>query len=376
MHPQRLAALSTLFVTSAIAAESIVYIGTYTRKESKGIYAFRFEDTTGKMTPLGLVAETPSPSFLAIHPSGKFLYAVNEVDQFEGEKSGSITAFSIDRASGKLTQLNAVSSKGRGPCHLNVDAKGQTLLVANYGGGSIASYGIGADGKLSAAVSSIQHTGSSVNKGRQSEPHAHSINIDEKRKLAVVADLGLDKVFFYGLDSVKHTLTATPKYSVSTNPGSGPRHFAFDPKGKYGYVINEMQSTVSVIELGGAEPRIGQSVSTLPTGYDNPRTSTAEVRVHPSGKFLYGSNRGHDSIAMFSIDKGGSLKTLGHAPVQGKTPRNFTVDPSGKFLLVANQDSDNLVLFQVQTDGILKPTGTNLPLSMPVCVRFLSLSKR
>ena len=376
MHPQRLAALTAIFMTSAIAAESIVYIGTYTRKESKGIYAFRFDDTSGKMTPHGLVAETPSPTFLAIHPSGKFLYAVNEVNEFQGETSGSITAFSIDRTSGKLTELNAVSSKGTGPCHLNVDANGSTLLVANYGGGSIASYGIGADGKLSAAVSSIQHTGSSVNKQRQGEPHAHSINIDEKRKLAVVADLGLDKVFFYGLDSAKHMLTATPKFSVSTNPGAGPRHFAFHPKGKFGYIINELQSTVSVIELGGAEPKIGQSVSTLPAGYQNPQTSTAEVRVHPSGKFLYGSNRGHDSIAMFSIDKGGKLKALGHTPVQGKTPRNFTIDPSGKFLLAANQDSDNLVLFQVQTDGTLKPSGTNLPISMPVCVRFLPLSKR
>jgi 6-phosphogluconolactonase len=368
MH--RLAASTAFFLAHAIAAESIVYIGTYTRKESKGIYAFRFDDANGKMTPLGLAAESPSPSFLAIHPNGKFLYAVNEVNEFAGEKAGSITAFSIDRATGKLTQLNAVSSKGTGPCHLNVDASGKTLLVANYGGGSIASYSIGADGKLSDAVSFVQHTGSSVNKQRQGEPHAHSINIDEKRKVAVVADLGLDKVLFYGLDTAKHTLTPTPMHSVSTAAGAGPRHFAFHPKGNYGYVINELQSTVSTIRLG-TNPKLIASITTLPEGYQNPRTSTAEVRVHPSGKFLYGSNRGHDSIAMFSIDKSGNLKPLGHASVQGKTPRNFNIDPSGKFVLVANQDSDNLVLFQVDSDGTLKPTGTNLPLSMPVCVRFV-----
>jgi 6-phosphogluconolactonase len=371
----RLLSYAALFMTSTIAAESIVYIGTYTRKESKGIYAFRFDDQTGKLTPLGLAVETPSPSFLAIHPSGKFLYAVNEIDQFQGEKAGSITSFSIDRTSGKLTQLNAVSSKGTGPCHLNVDAKGQTLLVANYGGGSVASYAIAADGKLSPAVSFIQHTGSSVNMQRQKEPHAHSINIDEKRKLAVVADLGLDKVLFYGLDAAKHSLSPAPKTTVSTAPGAGPRHFAFHPNGSHGYVINELQSTVSVIQLGNT-PKITQSVSTLPDGYQNPRTSTAEVRVHPSGKFLYGSNRGHDSIAVFSIDKTGNLTPLGHTPVQGKTPRNFMIDPSGKFLLVANQDSDTLVMFQIQPDGRLKPTNTTLNVSMPVCVRFVTLSKQ
>ena len=370
MHPSA-ALLAALTMTTAFAAESIVYVGTYTTKQSKGIYAFRFNDADGKMTPLGLMAETPSPSFLAFHPSGKFLYAVNEIDEFQGAKAGSVTAFLIDRKTGKLTQLNAVSTKGTGPCHLSVDATGKTLLIANYGGGSIASYGIDAMGHLSEAVSFIQHTGSSIDKRRQGEPHAHSINVDPTNSFAVVADLGLDKVFFYKLDAAHHTLSPTPQMSVSTNPGAGPRHFAFHPNGKYGYVINEMQSTISMLSLG-ANPKLGTSITTLPAGYQSLSTSTAEVRVHPSGKFLYGSNRGHNSIASFAVDPtNGTLKALGHTPVQGKTPRNFTLDPTGKFLLVANQDSDNLVLFQTEADGHLKSTGTVFEVSMPVCVRFL-----
>jgi 6-phosphogluconolactonase len=357
----------------AFAADPIVYIGTYTRNSSKGIYAFRLSEADGKLTPLGLAAETPSPSFLAIHPSGKYLYAVNEINQFQGQRAGSVTAFSISPAGdGKLTQLNAVSTKGTGPCHISIDPKGKTALIANYGGGSIASYGIGADGRLTEAVSFIQHTGSSVSP-RQREPHAHSINVDAKRKRAAVADLGLDRLLFYSLDPGKHVLSNTPSVAVSLPPGSGPRHYAMHPNRKFGYVINEMLLTVAAVDLRANPPAIFQSISTLP-GKIEQGYSTAEVVVHPSGKFLYGSNRGHNTIAAFSIDsKTGRLTAIGHTSTEGKTPRNFAIDPSGKFLLAANQDSGNVVVFRIGSDGKLTSTGHSVEAGIPVCVRFLKV---
>lgn len=352
---------------SAFAADSLVYVGTYTRTTSKGIYAFRMSGSDGKLTPLGLAAESASPSYLALHPNGKYLYAVNETN------NGAVTSFSIDRATGKLTQLNAVSSKGGGPCHINIDPSGRTALIANYGGGSIASYGIGADGKLTEAVSFIQHSGSSVNPQRQREPHAHSIDVDPKRGLAIVADLGLDKLFFYKLDASKHTLSAAPAHTVSLPPGTGPRHFAMHPNGKYGYVIGEMLMTVTTVDLQGY--RVLDSVTTLP-GPVGPGDSTAEIEAHRSGKFVFGSNRGHNTIAGFTVDpKKGTLKPNGHTSTQGKTPRNFAIDPSGNFLLAANQDSDSIVQFRIGPDGKLSPTGQTAEVGMPVCIRYLSLGK-
>jgi 6-phosphogluconolactonase len=373
----RTAAAASLFaMTSALAAESLVYIGTYTNKDrSKGIYAYRFNDQDGKLTPIGLVAETPSPSFLAIHPSGKFLYAVNEIDSFKGEKAGSLSAFSISKPDGKLTLLNTVSTKGTGPCHVSIDPSGQTAMIANYGGGSIASYGIGSDGKLTEAVSFIQHSGSGANPGRQRGPHAHSINVDASRGHAIVADLGLDKLFFYKLDSAKHTLTAGS--SIDLPPGSGPRHFALHPNKKFGYVINEMLMNISAISIGNESGRIMQTISTLP-GPTEKGFSTAEVVVHPNGKFVYGSNRGHNTIASFSVDPAsGQLKAIDHTSTQGKTPRNFAIDPSGKFLIAANQDSDNIVVFRLDANtGKLTSTGTSHEVVMPVCVRFLTLTAK
>lgn len=363
------AALFLLAALSAQAADPLVYIGTYTRNKSKGIYAFRLSEADGKLTPLGLAAETTSPSFLALHPTGKFLYAVNEVGEFKGEKAGSVSAFSVDRATGKLTLLNVVSSKGGGPCHISIDPSGKTALIANYGGGSIASYAIDDNGRLSEAVTFIQHKGSSVNPARQREPHAHSINIDARRKRAVVADLGLDKLFFYNLDADKHTLTEG--ISINLPPGSGPRHYAAHPNGRYGYVINEMLLTIAAVDLTRTPPAIFQSVSTIPEKVQ-PSYSTAEVVVHPNGKFLYGSNRGHDTIAAFSVDpKTGKLTAIGHTSTQGKTPRNFAIDPTGRFLIAANQDSDNIVVFRIEADGTLTPNGTSVEVGMPVCIRFL-----
>ena len=368
MATLKTAGLAALMMAgSAMAAETLVFVGTYTRNDSKGIYAFRMNDKTGALAPLGVVAETPSPSFLAIHPNGKYLYAVNETN------GGSVTAFEIDRATAKLKQLNTQPTKGGGPCFVSIDPTGVTVLVANYGGGSIASYGVKVDGTLTEPVSFIQHEGSSVNAARQKAPHAHSINIDAPRKKAIVADLGLDKVLFYDLDVAGHKL-GPAHVDVSMPPGSGPRHFAMHPNRKTGYVISEMLMTMSTLDLTANPPKILQTVSTLPAGEKmDPKYSTAEVVVHPNGKTVYGSNRGHNTIARFDVLKDGTLKFVETVSSNGKTPRNFAIAPGGKFLVAANQDSGNVVVYSIGANGKLTPTGTDVPAGIPVCVRFLTI---
>lgn len=379
-----IAALGLLAVSAAAPrpaaskdGKMLVYIGTYTNAKSKGIYAFRM-DATGTLTPVGLVAETPSPSFLAIHPNHKYLYAANEVSTFEGARSGAVSAFAIDPASGKLTLLNQKASRGDGPCYVVVDHTGKDVLVANYGGGNIAVLPVGSDGKLSDASAFVQHKGTSVNAQRQEAPHAHSFNVSPDNKYAFAADLGLDKILVYHFDAAKGTLTPNNPPAGVVKPGSGPRHFAFHPSGRYAYVINEMAMTVTGFNYDAKKGTLTemQSISTLPAGTTGSNLSTAEVQVHPSGKFLYGSNRGHHSIAMYSIDPAnGQLTHLGNQSTQGKTPRNFGIDPSGKFLIAANQDSDSLMVFRIdQKTGKLEPTGQTVEVPTPVCVKFLPVN--
>jgi len=356
----------------------LVFIGTYTNARSKGIYAFRMDGSTGALTPVGLVAETVSPSFLAIHPNRKYLYAANEVESFGGAKSGAITAFSINASTGKLTELNQQPSRGAAPCHLVVDRTGKNVLVANYTGGNVAVLAVGPDGKLAPAVGAgfVQHEGKSVDAGRQEAPHAHSINLSPDNRFAFAADLGLDKVLIYRFDPANHSITANEPPAGIVPPGSGPRHFSFHPSGRFAYVINEMKSTVTVFDYEGTKGalRAKQTISTLPADFTG-GTSTAEVQVHPSGRFLYGSNRGHDSISIFSIDPtNGQLTHVGNEPTQGKTPRNFGIDPSGSFLIAANQGSDSLVVFRIdQTTGKLTATGVRVEVPVPVCVKFLQV---
>jgi 6-phosphogluconolactonase len=373
--------LSTVALAAPVRAEDPsarggkmrVYVGTYTGAKSKGIYLLELDLATGALSAPVLAAQTANPSFLAIHPSRRFLYAVGELDNFKGKKGGAVTAFAIDEKTGKLTQLNQQSSKGGGPCHLVVDAKGKNVLVANYGGGSVAVLPIDADGKLREASSFIQHMGSSVDKGRQEGPHGHSINLDAANRFAVAADLGLDKVLVYKFDADKGTLTPNTPPSTSVPPGSGPRHFAFHPDRRHAYVINEMKSTVTAFdydsEKGVLKPV--QTLSTLPHPVKG--NSTAEVQVHPSGKFVYGSNRGHNSIAIFTVDaKTGRLTAAGHQATGGKTPRNFGIDPTGKWLLAANQDSDTITVFRIDAKtGKLEPTEHKAEVGKPVCVKFI-----
>jgi 6-phosphogluconolactonase len=351
-----------------------VYVGTYTGIGSKGIYRFDLDLATGKLTSRGLAVAAAQPSFLAIHPNHRFLYAVGEVADFGGKDTGAISAFSIAAKTGKLTLLNQQPSGGAGPCHLVVDKEGKHVLAANYNGGSVCVLPIRDDGSLGKATAFKQHKGSSVDKDRQKGPHAHSINLDAANRFAFVADLGLDKVLIYRYDARKGTLTENDPPSVALPGRSGPRHFAFHPDGKNAYVINEMKSTVTALDYDARHGILKpvQTVSTLPRGFKG-NTSTAEVQVHPSGKFLYGSNRGHNSIAIFAIDaKTGKLSFIAHQADQIKTPRNFGIDPTGTFLVVANQDSASLVVFRIDPKtGKLTPTGTKVKVPKPVCVKMM-----
>jgi 6-phosphogluconolactonase len=332
------------------------------------------DQASGKLTPAGVVGEAVNPSFLAIAPNHRFLYAVNEIGDFGGTNCGAVSAFAIDPSSGKLTLLNQESSRGSGPCHLIVDKQGKNVLVANYGGGSVAVLPIRPDGRLGPATAFIQHQGSSVNPQRQKEPHAHSMNLDAANRFAFAADLGLDKILVYRFDPNQGTLVPNEPTAAVLTPGCGPRHFAFHPSGRWAYVIDEIDSTVTALRY---DAKIGalkslQTVSTLPEGFTG-SNSTAEIQVHPSGKFLYGSNRGDNSIAIFTIDPDtGLLTSAGRQSTQGKTPRGFGIDPTGSLLLAANQDSDSIVVFRIDPEsGKLEPTGQVVDVPMPVCVQVI-----
>jgi 6-phosphogluconolactonase len=358
------------------ATDLLVYIGTYTGAKSKGIHVSRLNLSTGALSAPELAAETPSPSFLAQHPTRDFLYAANEIGTYEGKPTGSVTAFAVNPGTGQLSTLNSQASMGGGPAHLVVDSAGKNVLVANYGGGSVAVLPIGNDGLLKPASASVQHTGSSVNEQRQKQPHAHSINLDPANRFAYAADLGIDKVLIYRFDAAKGTLTPSDPAFVAVEPGSGPRHLAIHPTGRFAYVINELTIAVTVFERNAANGGLTavQTISTLPpdqakqAGY-----STAEVQVHPSGRFLYGSNRGHDSIAVFAIDEqSGRLTSVETTPTQGRTPRNFGIDPTGAYLLAANQNTDSVVVFRIDPkSGRLTPTGTTIAVGAPVCIKFV-----
>ena len=359
------------------ANQLIAFVGTYTGAKSQGIYAFRFDTASGKLSPLGLVAQTKNPSFLSIHPNGRFLYAVNETDDYQGRKSGSVSAFSIDRHNAKLTLLNAVSSGGAGPCHLRVDQTGQYVLVANYGGGSVAAFPVKPNGSLGDSSAFVQHSGSSLDPKRQTGPHAHMIELSPDNRFAFVPDLGLDKVLIYRFRPEGGSLSANDPSFAKLEPGAGPRHIAFHPNGRFAYVISEMKSSVTAFSYDASKGALQslQTISTLPKDFKG-ESSTAEIEVHPSGKFLYGSNRGHDSIAVFAIDAGkGTLKLLQHSPTQGRTPRNFAIDPTGRWLLAENQASNSIVVFRIdEATGQLSPAGGPIEAYSPVCIKFVGMN--
>ncbi|HMF75916.1 MAG TPA: lactonase family protein [Bryobacteraceae bacterium] len=355
---------------ASIKTDYLVFTGTFTTKDSKGIYAFRYHSSNHELTPLGLAAAIASPSFIALGPDEHYLYSVSAVAE------GTVSAFRIDFKSGKLTLLNTVSSHGGGPCHLLVDKTGKSLFVANFRTGSTAALRIRDDGSLQEPASFFQATGSSKDPAKQTGPHEHSVNIPRNNRFLLVTDLGLDKIFSYRIDTAKALLTANDPPFVTVQPGAGPRHLAFTPDERYVYVINEIQSSVSAFHYDAASGSLHefQNVSALPEYYSGENTG-AEIEVDSSGRFVYTSNRGYDSIAQFSIDsRTGSLTLVGQTPTGGKTPRYFALDPSGQYLFAANQDSDNIVLFHVdQKTGRLTPAGKSVQTPSPVCIKFVAV---
>jgi 6-phosphogluconolactonase len=357
------------------AGRCIAYVGTYTREPSKGIYAFRFDAATGTSTPMGLIAESANPSFLAVHPDGRHLYAVNETSEYQGQQTGAVSAFSIEAGTGRLALLNQVPSGGTTPCHLALDNTGKWVVAANYGTGSASAFPIKADGSLGASSSLMQHAGSSVDPKRQAGPHAHGVFMYPRSDYMLVPDLGLDQVFVYRLDSGKGTLAPADPPFAKIKPGSGPRHIAFYPNGRFAYVVSEMQATVTAFSYDALKGRL-EEIQTVPmlAADDTAARAGAEIAVHPNGKFLYASNRGAASlIAIFAIDAAtGKLTPIDRVPTQGKDPRHFAIDPTGNYLFVANQSSANIVVFRVdQTTGRLTPTGKNLDVPLPVCIVFV-----
>ena len=359
-----------------------VYVGTYTEEgsTSKGIYAYRFDSQSERLTPIGLAAETINPSFLAVHPSHRFIYAVNEVSNYKGQKSGAVSAFAVDRVTGKLTLLNQVASRGGDPCYISLDKTGKYVLVANYAGGSVAVFPMLEDGRLGETSSLVQHSGHGTNPERQEGPHAHSIDVAPDNRFAVVDDLGLDETLVYGFDTAQGSLVAANAGEngriAKADPGAGPRHLAFHPSGRFAYVINEMQSAVSAFRYDPAAGELQklQTISSLPKDFSG-HDESAEIQVHPSGKFLYASNRGPDSITVFTIDANkGTLTPVEYVSTRGQSPRSFEIAPNGSLLFAQNEKSDNIVLFRINgRTGRLTPTGKVLEVAQPVCVKFVPI---
>jgi len=357
-------------MSTAQSATTPFYIGTYTSPTgSQGVYRATLDLETGKVSEAVLAGTTKNPSFLAIHPDKPVLYAALEIGELNGVKTGGVAAFAIG-ADGMLKPLGeAQGSGGQGPCYVSVDASGKFALVANYGGGSVAALPIADDGSLSPAITVDKHAGSGPNPKRQQGPFAHSIVAAPGAGFVLSADLGTDKIYVYQLDSA-HALTPAAAPSVPVDPGDGPRHIALHPNGKFVYVVTELTNHVIAFAWTGATlKRIGKT-PTLPADFTG-QTTSAEIAVHPNGKFLYSSNRGHDSIAAFKIADDGTLTPAGHTPTGGQQPRHFAIDPTGQYLLAANQKTDNIVVFKINPDGSLNPTGSTIKIDAPVCVRFV-----
>ena len=359
--------LTALLSSAALAADAPFYIGTYTRPGgSKGIHRAVLDPDTGKVSDPQLVAEAKNPSFLAIHPGGKLLYAATEGD------TGEASSYAI-AADGTLKFLNKQSAKGNGTCHIVTDPAGKNVLVANYGSGSVAVLPIQADGSLGEATGFDQHAGSSADPARQKGPHGHSIYVDPAAKFVYSCDLGTDLINGYKFDATRGTITTDQTATGKVAPGSGPRHLALHPKQDTAYVLNEMLSTITAFRRDPASGALTEihTVSTLPANFTG-KSSTAEIFVHPNGKYLYGSNRGHDSIAAFAISSDGQLAPAGHTPAGVKVPRSFAIDPSGRWLLTAGQDSNDVAVFKLDpATGKLTPTGQRLEVGAPVCIMFV-----
>jgi 6-phosphogluconolactonase len=351
------------------AGNYTVYTGTYTKAGNPGIQGFRWNSADGSLKPLGLMAETSNPSWLVIDPTGKYLYSAGE------DSKGTVSAFSIDPSTGKLTLLNTEPAQGSGPCHLSLDRSGRFLFVANYSSGSITVFPLGADGRLGEASDHVQHEGRDTSPGanasRQEGPHAHFIFSSPDNRFVLVADLGLNEVLVYRFDPNEGSLKPNDPPFWKARAGSGPRHLAFSPDGKYLFVVNELSATVTMLAFDAHRGSLKeiQDLSMVPPDFKGENTG-AEIQIDASGKHVYASNRGHDSIAVFAVQKG-SMKLVQIASTLGKEPRHFTLDPSGDYLLAENQNSDDIAVFHVdKKTGRLRPSGLTVPVTAPVCLVF------
>ncbi len=360
---------------AAGTATDLLYVATFTDHGSgRGIYSYRFDPSTGQLASLGLAAETANPEFIAVHPGRQFLYAVNFVSRYREQEAGSVSAFAIEGRSGSLTLLNQVSAHDIGPAHITVDHTGKYVLVANYPRGSVAMFPVLANGGLGEPSAFVQHKGSSVDPQRQRGPHAHAVEMSPDNRFVLVADLGMDQLLVYPFEVTNGTL-GTPRI-VAIDPGSGPRHLTFGRNGKFVYLLNELRSTISAFSYHASDGVLSllQTISTLPSDFSG-KSTAGEIAIHPSGRFLYASNRGNDTIAVFAVDaKLGTLSSISHTPTGGKTPRSFTIDPSGKWLLAANQDSNNIASFRIDAKtGRISPKGQTLEISAPACIELVTL---
>lgn len=371
----RILFLTTLLTASTMAAEQRLFIGTYTRgSDSQGIYTCLFDADTGTLSDPKLAVETDNPSFLAIHPTRDLLFACNETNDFEGEESGAVSSFRMDKQTGSLTLINQQSAGGGATCHMVVDQTGKFVLVANYTGGNVAVLPVNQDGSLGERSCLINHVGSGPDKQRQEAPHAHSINLSADNRFAYVADLGTDRVMIYRFDSERGLLVPSAADSAIIQAGGGPRHFALHPSGKFAYTNCELTCEAVAMSVNSVTGALSpfQIISTLPPDFDG-RKSTAECLVHPTGRFLYVSNRGHDSIAVYDINpETGALSLVEIEKTTGEEPRNFVIHPSGKWLIAENQNSNDVVVFSInQQTGGLSPTAAKIAVARPVCIRML-----
>ncbi len=356
-----------------------LYVGTYTtilghvHGQGEGIYRYDVDPASGQLTHRGTTPGVVNPSYLALDPRQRFLFAANEVKEVDGQPGGSVSAFAIDRATGGLTYLNRQSTIGTDPCYLCVDRTGRCVLASNYSSGSVVAFLVGDDGRLTPATDFVQHSAAEYNPKPPPGPHSHSVNLSPDERFALVAELGLDAVVVYRLNVETGKLTPNDPPSAQLKRGAGPRHFDFTPDGRHVYVINEQDLTMTAFAYDATRGALReiQTLPTLPAGVTG-RNSTADVHVHPSGRFVYGSNRGHDSIVIFGIDPAsGRLSLVGHESTRGHTPRNFAIDPSGAMLYAANQDTHTVVSFRIDAEtGRLTPTGQVTEVPSPACLKF------
>jgi 6-phosphogluconolactonase len=358
----------------ANAGDVPVIIGTQASGSNKGFSVAQFDTSTGKLSAAKLLVEASAPAFFVIHPDNKHLYTCNSINNFQGQSSGAISAYSLNPATVKLILLNQVPSGGAGPCYISLDNSGHYVFVANYSAGNISVFAINSDGSIGNRTAFVQHTGKSIYPERQASAHAHFIKVDASNRFVFVADLGTDKVFIYKFDQKTGALSASSPAFIQLTPGSGPRHIAFHPGGRFIYVINELSCTITAFAWDSKKGTASelQTIATLPSDFKGENTC-AEIKIHPNGKFLYGSNRGHNSIAAFAIDAvTGKLTFIEHVSTQGQKPRNFSFDPSHHWMIVTNIDSNNAVVFRVnETTGRLTQTGEPVTVPDPYCIQFV-----